>query len=381
MKKFLTALIGRTLSSYLHGRVKTAKNELDSSLTQITNKQAKLIFTKVKSYPNNTELSIAIIENGKTKFVGVKRVNNSIVPIENKEKIFEIGSISKVFTATLLTNFIQEGKLQLDDPIQDYHEFKIRTNDTITFKELANHTSGLPALPSDLNLSTVDPNNPYKNYNSQKLKEYLAEKLELKEKIGAKYEYSNIGAGTLGFSLTEIAKSSYENLLQEKIFLKYKMFNSTTIREKVHKTLIKGLDFEGNETSNWDFDVLVGAGGILSSVNDLSKFASAQFKEENLELMLTQKMSFTINRNMSVGLGWHIIKGKKKEELIWHNGGTGGYSSSMVLDKENKNGIIVLSNVSAYNKQMGNIDKICFALIGTLKRNYEPPTKAKFHGR
>jgi CubicO group peptidase (beta-lactamase class C family) len=215
-------------------------------------------------------------------------------------------------------------------------------------------------------LQTADPNNPYKDFDSLKLKEYFTEKIGLNQESGEKYDYSNLGTGTLGFTLIKVTQSTFEDLLQEKIFTKYAMENSTTNREKVKELLIKGLDPNGNETSNWDFGVLVGAGGILSSTADLSKFALAQFVNENKELLLTQKPTFTINDQLKIGLGWHIPKNKNGKDLIWHNGGTGGYSSSMALDLENKSGIIILSNVSAFNIDERNIDKLCFGLIETL---------------
>ena len=368
IKTFLTIFIGLFLSNCVNGQIKTAENALESSSNSITPEQVQLIYSNVNSFPDNTELSIAIIENGKTKFIGVKRTNDTIKQIENKQKVFEIGSISKVFTSTLLSNLVEEGKVKLTDPIQDYIDYDIKTNQIITFKQLANHTSGLPALPSNLDLFTVDPNNPYKEYDKEKLKEYLTEKIELSQQPGEKYQYSNLGAGILGFVLTEITGLTYENLLQKKIFSRYNMTSSTTNKQKVEEKLIKGLNPQGKETSNWDFDVLVGAGGILSSINDLSKFANAQLNEENKELAFTHKQTFNINENMKIGLGWHI-PGKNGKELIWHNGGTGGYASSMALDKENKNGVIILSNVSGFNTQMSNIDKLCFGLIETLNNN------------
>jgi len=365
IKSFLPLIMGLFLLNCVNGQINIAENALESLSNSITSEQAELIYSNVNAFPDKTELSIAIIENGKVKFIGVKRINDTIKQIENKQKVFEIGSISKVFTATLLSNFVQEGKVKLTDPIQDYIDYNIKTTQIITFKQLANHTSGLPRLPSNLDLFTVDPNNPYKEYDKQKLKEYLTEKIELNQQPGAKYEYSNLGAGILGFILTEISGLTYEKLLQEKIFSRYEMTSSTTNRQKVEEMLTKGLNPKGKETSNWDFDVLVGAGGILSSVNDLSKFAKAQLNEENKELVLTQKQTFVINENMKIGLGWHI-PGKNGKNFIWHNGGTGGYASSMALNKENKNGVIILSNVSGFNPQMGNIDKLCFGLMETL---------------
>jgi len=146
------------------------------------------------------------------------------------------------------------------------------------------------------------------------------------------------------------------------------MLNSTTSVNKINSTLIKGLDNKGNKVSNWEFSVLVGAGGILSTVEDLSKFAITQFNNSNKELELTRQKTFEINDNMDIGLGWHILKSQSENLWYWHNGGTGGYSSSMVIDTKTKNGIIILSNVSGFSPNMGNIDKLCFELMKTLEK-------------
>lgn len=226
-------------------------------------------------------------------------------------------------------------------------------------------------MPSNLNLSSVDQDNPYKDYDKEKLIDYLTNEFKLNQEPGIKYEYSNLGAGFLGFVLATISQSSYESLLQEKIFGKYKMENSTSKRENINTTLVKGLKPNGEITSNWDFDILAGCGAIFSTVEDLSKFALAQFDNKNNELALTQKPTFKVNDNMSMGLGWHILKRENGGELIWHNGGTGGYKSSMALDLKHKNGIIILSNISAFNKKKENIDQLCFELIETQKKNNE----------
>ena len=151
----------------------------------------------------------------------------------------------------------------------------------ITFRQLANHTSGLPRLPSNLNFFSIDPQNPYKDYDKKKLEEYLSTKMELEYK--GRFEYSNLGVGLLGFVLSEIEETTFEDLLQSRIFSKYQMTSSTTDRTSVRNALVAGLNSKGNVTPNWDLNVLVGAGGILSSVSDLSKFATAQFDNVNID--------------------------------------------------------------------------------------------------
>jgi CubicO group peptidase (beta-lactamase class C family) len=365
MKQILALMIFISFSILTYGQTEPAVNGIDS--TKISSEQNNLIYENSKAFPNNTELAIAMIENGETRFFGIKRVNDTIITIENKNHIFEIGSISKVLTATLLAHFVNEGKMKLDDPIQHYLDFELNFEDTITLQNLSNHTSGLPRMPSNFNIFTIkDIKNPFKDYDTVKLKKYLTKKAKLIQEPGTTYSYSNLGAGLLGYILSETSNSTYEELLQENIFSKYGMDNSTTIRKNIEKNLVKGLSRKGKETSNWDFDVMISAGGILSSVYDLSKFAHAQFDDENKDLLMTQQPTFIFSEKLSFGLGWHIVKTKNGENLLWHNGGTGGYSSSMILDKENRTGVIILSNVSAYNKLSGNTDKLGLGLIGTL---------------
>jgi len=198
------------------------------------------------------------------------------------------------------------------------------------------------------------------------MKEYLTKYLELSNK--GEYQYSNLGAGLLGYTLSTIENVTYETLLQNKIFSKYDMQNSTADITKIKGDLVRGLNNEGKEVPNWEFSVLAGAGAIFSTVEDLSQFTISQFDYSHKELKLTRVKTFELNENMDIGLGWHILKSQSKNLWYWHNGGTGGYSSSMVIDEKSKNGIIILSNVSAFNPNMGNIDNLCFELMKTLEK-------------
>jgi len=172
-----------------------------------------------------------------------------------------------------------------------------------------------------------------------------------------------LGAGLLGHTLGLSQKQPLKKLLEKRIFKRYKMQHTYTNLKSVENIMVKGLDDKGQEVFNWQFDVLFGGGGLLSTSRDLVIFAQAQFDKKNKELELTRKPTFNINDNMKIGLGWHILKTQNGYNWIWHNGATGGYSSSMVLDIETKNGVIILSNVSAFNPKMNNIDNLCFELM------------------
>lgn len=364
---FITAitLLNTAYSQTKKPAFKALTKNLLTLNNSVTQKQSQLLFRKTKDFPNNTQIAIAFIHKGEVSYYGIKKSNDTICNHNNKKSVFEIGSISKVFTATLLANFTTEGKLKLDDPINNYLKIPFNNNTQITFKELANHTSGLPRLPSNLDLTKVDLSNPYKEYGKIALTTYLTKHLVLSKK--GIFQYSNLGAGLLGYTLSQLANLSYENLLQQKIFSKYGMENSTAKLQNTKGNLVKGLNNNGEEIPNWEFTSLAGAGAILSTVEDLSKFATAQFDSSNKELQLTHVKTTTVNPNMDLGLGWHILKSPSKNTWYWHNGGTGGYTSSMVIDTTTKNGIIILSNLSAFHPNKGNIDELCFALMRTLE--------------
>ncbi len=339
-------------------------NNLFTQKAQITKEQTQIIFDHFNEFPNNTQAAIALINNGKISYFGLKRVENALISVENRLSVFEIGSITKVFTSTLLADFAVEKKLEVNEPINDYLDFELNENQTVNFLSLANHSSGLPRLPSNLNLLLANPKNPYSDYDKDELESYLAEKMEISNEQKGKYAYSNLGAGLLAYVLAEIEDTSFEELLQQRIFDKYDMLNSTTEKGEVDGEIVPGLDPEGNVTSNWEFASLKGAGAILSTIEDLANFGLAQFSINDKVLQMTQKSTLNMNENMDIGLGWHLLKNKN---YLWHNGSTGGYSSSMLLDTTNKNGLIILSNVSAYHPKMTQIDALNYILMQGLK--------------
>lgn len=360
MKKSLFFILISIFYTYTSAQV----SEITASRMGLTLKQEALIQEKAKLLPNKAQLSIALIKKGELSFYGIKRENDTSLRIHNYTDIFEIGSITKVFTGALLANLVQKNKIKLDDPIHKFLDFSLKNEVEISFKQLATHTSGLPRIPGSL--YNVSLENPYKDFGEDQLETYLSEKLEMAAVPGEKCEYSNLGVGLLGYVLGKIEGDSFEELLQQNIFSRYQMNSSSTIRTTIENRLIKGLNDQGEEVSNWDMAVHMGAGGILSSVEDLSKFALAQFDKTNKELELTRTGFFTVSENYSMGLAWGLIKRESGAIWNWHNGGTGGYTSSMIIDTQAQHAVIILSNVSALGDLTGHISGLSPILMDTL---------------
>jgi CubicO group peptidase (beta-lactamase class C family) len=342
---------------------KTAANQL----SEIPEDYKKILFDYSKTFPDQTQISVAVIKNGKTSFYGIIRKNDTLNTIDNHQKLFEIGSVTKLFTATILAQLVLEKKLELEDNVNRFYNFPFKNDIKLSFGMLANHSSGLYRIPKNLE-ENIEENNPYKNYAADKLEDYLQNSLILENASGKNYGYSNLAFGLLGFTMAKEEKTTFQKLLQKRIFDKFEMNNSFTNVTSAEKSgkLIKGLDKDGKETSQWDFDALSGCGSAVSSVQDLAKFSLAQFNSSNKDLQLTQIPTFTKDQKTKIGLAWHIYKDDSQGKLLWHNGGTGGYSSSLLLNPKTKNGVVVLSNVAPGNLDQDNIEKIAFDILKVL---------------
>ena len=305
----------------------------------------------------NTGIVVGVISsNGITYYsYGVKSLETNDGVDENS--VFEIGSISKTFTGILLADMVIKGDLNLDDPLQDLLPDSItaptRNGESIKLFHLSNHTSSLPRLPD--NMSPANPANPYADYSEKQLYDFL-NGYELTRDIGSRYEYSNYAAGLLGHVLASKRKLTYEELMVEAIAKPLGMENTRVVfTPQMRKNLAMGHS-DGIEVENWDLPTVAGAGAIRSTAVDMLKSLAANMGLEKSSLypamQLAHKKSGSEDSNPIVGLGWHTLE-KDKVEIIWHNGGTGGYRTFAGFIKGGDKGVVVLSNSNASVDDIG----------------------------
>ncbi len=321
--------------------------------------------------PHNSQLAVAIINRDTVSYYGAMNLNGTIETIDNHNRIFEIGSITKVMTSVILANLVYEGKISLDDPLQDYVPYKLKNpkkdDATVTVQMLSNHSSGLINMPWEMIFaSLLKPNNPYENYDLPRMEKYFKKKMKINRTPGESILYSNIGVGYLGHVLGYVAGKPYKDLLDQYVFKKYDMISTTLDRNLIRNRLVKGVNKKGKDVSNWDLNAFAPAGGVISTVEDLAHFAQAHFENDPI-LDMQMKKTAKFSEQVDIGLGWFIFYDKEGNATYWHNGGTGGYSSDMSVSVNSQKSVVILSNVSSHVKETGQYRDLNFTLLSLIE--------------
>jgi CubicO group peptidase (beta-lactamase class C family) len=263
--------------------------------------------------------------------------------------VFEIGSISKVFTGTLLADMARRGEVALDDPVQDYLPDGVtipsRGGVQITLQDLSTHRSGLPRLP--LNLRPADLSNPYADYTPKMMYDFLSG-YELRRDVDAQFEYSNLGTGLLGFVLARHLGMDYETLLRSRILGPLGMDASgIALTPGMEAAMARGHNPAGAIVPLWDLPTLAGAGAIRSTIDDMVRFLDANLGEPTTELERAMRAAHEPRADATggqrIGLNW-LTRTDGQSRVVWHNGGTAGFRTFAGFDPDAGVGAVVLTN-------------------------------------
>ncbi|WPU93027.1 serine hydrolase domain-containing protein [Mucilaginibacter sabulilitoris] len=328
-------------------------NKLLTSMDKAVEQVARPYIQKA----NTVGLSIGILKDGKitTYNYGETVKDNGRLPTSNT--IFEIGSITKTFTAALLAYYTNEGKVKLTDPITKYLPDSVSANKSlsgITLLMLSNHTSGLDRVPGNLDIKPGDELNPYKTYNKQQLFAFL-KTCKVNNPPGSRYDYSNLGVGLLGTILSQVSGKTFEQMFAD-VICKPLLMQSTA----QHLSVARQANFatvyneSGNVTPAWDFDVLAPCGALRSTINDLLIYARANMipATDKLGKAFELTHQITFSKDAKMGLAWHIIL-VDGVEYYFHNGGTYGSSSFLAFNTQKNLAIVILSNAAESTDAIG----------------------------
>jgi CubicO group peptidase (beta-lactamase class C family) len=335
---FISILLFASCDSQENKKAQKGQNQKDSIENLVS-----------KGIDNNESvgLSVMIHENGKDKYLSNGYANLETKKVIDEKTQFEIGSITKTFIALLIVIAEEEGKISIDDPIENFFPQNTKLpkfgNSKITIKNLLVHNSGIPYKPS--NIDSKNESEHYLKYTEKELFYYL-ENLTLKNEPGKAYEYSLTGYGILGYILENLYSKSLDDLIKEKI----------TIPLGMTRTFINYCDKKDNNyadgylkgvITNWcrnDYCVLNASGALCSTAEDLMIFMKAQAgaieTPLNKAMLKTQEFQYKGN-DYDVCLGWF-----KTNEFIFHSGATNGFFAIAVFNSESKKILLMLSNTN-----------------------------------
>lgn len=344
---------------YLHYRLKTPKDRGDLAAA------IEQEFQKVTRLHQHGGLVLGVYKSGKTLFKSYGSVNTMNPQQPNAQAIFQLGSVSKVFTGVTLQVLYDEGVISLDDSLDQLIGQDIplaAAVKPITLRQLATHTAGFPRVPNVL-LEQLEAkvgkqhllDNPYNELALADVYAYLQNPSDL-GKAGS-FVYSNYGMGLLGHLLEQVTGQCLESLVQEKIFQPLQMSHSgINLNKENPAQMMQGYTAKGELAQAWTFQVLAGAGAFYSTAEDMLQFIQANL---NKETSLTNSLQKTHRPQVErkTGIAWMQASSLDRfignPHTIWHDGQVGGFSAYLGFDPTQDCGLVILSSHSMSMNMLG----------------------------
>ena len=270
--------------------------------------------------------------------------------------IFEIGSITKTFTGLALAQMVAQKKVTLDEPVRELLPAGWVTKPNgpeISLLDLVTHHSGLPRLPS--NMKPANMADPYADYGPEQLEAFLKEHgVGRPEKT--EFDYSNLGVGLLGFALAQKAGVPYAELIHNEVTGPMGLSDTVVaLSPEQQQRFIQGYTGAHTAQGPWHLDALAGAGALNSTAADLLTYAEDLMHPERLAgehgdgatlaqaipLALEPRANVDPGGTVKIALAWLV---RPAEDMYFHDGGTGGYSSLVTFNPKKDRAIVVLYN-------------------------------------
>lgn len=311
-------------------------------------------------------MSVGVLKDGKQYFYNYGETAKGNQQLPSNKNLYEIGSVTKTFTGIILAKAVTEGKVKLSDPINKYlpkdAAWLVFGSDTAKLVHLSNHTSGLPPLPDNFDMTNMV--NPYKDYDETKLLQFL-KTAKLQRKPGEKFEYCNLGVGLLGYILTKVYKMPYEKMVTTFITSKAGMTDTREFLLKKDSALfVQGYNDAGEKQGGWDFKVLGAAGGLRSNTTDMLQYALLNLgtKDAALQKAITLSHQPTFDAGtQKLCINW-FVQDWGWGNIYTHGGATGGYRTFFAVNPVTKNAVVLLCNTFV------NVDEAGVALMKFLDK-------------
>jgi CubicO group peptidase (beta-lactamase class C family) len=330
---FISFLISDTV-------IAQTKEQLKEEIDKIIRWDTEIEFEKTPAF------SIGIMDNDSTYFINYGNFSKEEKRSINEDAIFEIGSLSKPISASLVSLLVAEGHLSFDDALNIYipENYRNEALNHLSIDDLLTHNSGLPRLPIGFGLKESSVKNPYQNYSKKDLLEFYKNFKPIKSRK-SRYLYSHVNYALLEVILEQVMKIPFEEILHSKLLSLLRM-SASAVYITSPKDFVQGYALSGRPTSPMDFRSFAASEGIKSSSSDLMKFVKATINEEldgTLNSNLVKKHKSNLNKHIYSARGWQIID-RKPYDIYFHSGKSKGHAAYMLFIKETKTAVVLLAN-------------------------------------
>lgn len=325
---------------------------VNKGLGQITATRIQEILNTEVANRRTPGIILGIIDSTGKRVIFSAGVQSETHPVKpDTSTMYEIGSVTKVFTSLLLADMSLSGELNINDPISKFLPDSVKAptwnGQQITLLNLSCHaTGGFPRMPD--NYRGTDEANPFADYTTAELFNYIS-RFKLTNQPGSRFGYSNSGYGLLGHILAQTAHSSYEQLVKDRICKVLDMNNTTmvlTAEQQEH--LATPHNEYGHPVHNWEMPAMAGTGALRSNMTDVLSFAEAHLLLNKTILSRGIQLThiprvFKGKTEGEVTMGWTTFE-EKGHHFLWKDGTTAGYRALVLLDLKKKMGVVILSN-------------------------------------
>ena len=349
----------------------------------ITNAIHAYLKRLVESEPIKFGIVVCLVDEHGSSVVSCGKLDNGTDQDMDGNTVFEMGSITKTFTALLLQDMVERGEMKLNDPVAKYLPASVTlptyNGRELTVFDLATQSSGFPQDPDNYDPKLAD--RPYADYSVEKMYEYLSH-YKLTRAPGTRFGYSNLGVGLLGHLMCLKAGTNYESLVMDRICRPLKMDSTRiTLTPEMKAQLVQPHDAPGYAVPTLGYVTMEGSGALRTTGNDMVKYMSAclglppcsltpAFEKTQLPHLHDPTAADLNFGAWDIGLVWWLGEPVPGTRIAYHNGGTGGCSAFVGFDKARRRGVTVLSNWRGFN-----IDNLGLFLLSMEWQSDRRPTE------
>ncbi len=368
---YLTAILLSVSILLLSSTVSAqSQDKLEKELNRIIAFDAQIDFEAIPG------MVIGIIQGDSTYIYGYGSLSKEqdIIPSDNA--IFELGGITKVYTASLVELLVEEGLMSYEASLNEYlPKAIINDKSDISLLEAITHTGGFPRLPHGIGKREREANNPYAYYAKSDLYEFYKTYYPIDEEEN-RYQYSHVTYALIEAAIENVTGERFEDVLNERL-LKPLGLTDTSIRlsQEQKSRLAQGYDIMGEKTNPWRFSSFKGSVGMKSSMIDMLAFMQQHMGATNskyaksFEDMHTPMFATELEKHNYISKAWHVIQ-KKNHSIILHAGSTSGHQAFAGFVKETNTGVVILSNSESSTNSLG------YLILRALNQNWRKPKKS-----